>query len=138
MKKRRPISRRERPVGRPQRTRPAVLWIQQRDGEEIKRLLVSLQAPLVQCASASEALAVAREVPLACAIAPLELPDMAAQTLIESLRQAAPGLAVILIAENPAVPEAVTAMKSGAHAVIDSRLLSTGLLVHIAPLLRSA
>jgi DNA-binding NtrC family response regulator len=66
----------------------------------------------------------------------LDLPDMGARTLIESLRQVAPGLAVILIADNPAVSEAVTAMKTGAHAVIDSRLLSTGLLLHIAPLLR--
>jgi hypothetical protein len=28
-------------------------------------------------------------------------------------------------------------MRSGAHAVIDSRILSTGLMLHLAPLLRA-
>jgi DNA-binding NtrC family response regulator len=113
------------------------LWIQQRDGEEIRRLLSTLQAPVRQCASGQEAVELARATPLACAIAPLEMPDMGPGTLIESLQEVAPGLAVIFIADNPAVSEAVTAMKTGAHAVIDSRILSSGLLVHVAPLLRS-
>jgi len=40
------------------------------------------------------------------------------------------------VVDNPAVSEAVDVMRSGAHAVIDSRILSAGLMVHVAPLLR--
>ena len=118
--------------------RPAVLCVQQRNGDEIKRLLRALRAPLRLCASGLEAIDAARAgSPLTCAIAPLQMPDMGANTLIESLREIAPGLAVIIIVDNPAVSEAVAVMKSGAHAVVDSRILSTGLLRHLAPLLRN-
>ena len=115
---------------------PAVLCVQQRDSEEIKRLVLALQAPLRHCSCGREAIGVARVRPLSCVVAPLLMPDMGAKTLIEALREVAPGLAVIVIVDNPAVSEAVTVMRGGAHAVVDSSILSTGLLLHLAPLLR--
>lgn len=116
--------------------RPPVLCVQYRDGTEIERLLLALETPLTHCTSGQEAIDIARGGPLSCIIAPLELPDMSASTLIESLRAVAPGLAVIVIVDNPAVSEAVTVMRCGAHAVVDSRVLSTGLFHHLVPLLR--
>ena len=75
--------------------------------------------------------------PLSCAIVPLQMPDMDASALIGAVHELAPGLAVFVVVDNPAVSEAVLVMRSGAHAVIDSRILSTGLMVHVAPLLRA-
>ena len=114
-----------------------VLCVQQRDDAEIRRLVLALQAPVSSCASGGEALQVARARPLACVIVPLVMSDMPARALIEALRKVAPGLAVIVVVDNPAVSEAVTVMRSGAHAVVDSGILSSGLLLHLAPLLRS-
>ncbi len=115
---------------------PAVLCVQQRDSEEIRRVLAALQAPLRECADGRAAIEAARAVPLICAIVPLAMPDMGASALIDALHAVAPGLAVFVTADNPAVSEAVAVMRSGAHAVIDNRILSTGLMVHLAPLLR--
>lgn len=116
---------------------PAVLCVQQRDSEEIRRVLAALQAPVRECADGQGAIAVARTIPLCCAIVPLLMPDVGARALIGSLHAAAPGLAVFVVVDSPAISEAVAVMQSGAHAVIDSRILSTGLMVHLAPLLRS-
>ena len=100
-------------------------------------MLVAFQAPVRECADGQGAIGAARTVPLCCAIVPLLMPDMGASALIGSLHAAAPGLAVFVVVDNPAISEAVAVMRSGAHAVIDSRILSTGLMVHLAPLLRS-
>lgn len=116
---------------------PTVLCVEQKQDAEIRRLLLALQAQVRVCKSGAEALAVARIQPLACILAPLELPDMSARTLIETLRTAAPGLALIVIVDNPAVSEAVTVMRCGAHAVVDGKHLNSGLLQHLAPLLRN-
>ena len=105
---------------------PAVLCVQQRDGEEIRRVLAALHAPIRECADGRAAIAAARSGPLSCAVAPLQMPDMDASALIGALRDVAPGLAVFVVVDNPAVSEAVLVMRSGAHAVIDSRILSTG------------
>ena len=115
---------------------PVVLCVRQRDSAEILRVLAALQAPVRECADGADAVALARRAPLACAIVPLAMPDMAASALIGALHAAAPGLAVFVVVDNPAVSEAVDVMRSGAHAVIDSRILSAGLMVHVAPLLR--
>lgn len=115
---------------------PVVLCVQQPDGDEIKRLVRALQGPSADCRYGCEAIEAARARPVSCVIAPLKMPDMSANALIEALREVAPGLPVIVIVDNPAVSEAVTVMRGGAHAVVDSRILSTGLLVHLAPLLR--
>jgi DNA-binding NtrC family response regulator len=115
---------------------PSVLCVQQRDSDEIRRVLAALQAPMRECADGRAAIAAARDGPLSCAIVPLQMPDMGASALIDTLHEVAPGLAVFVVVDNPAVSEAVTVMRSGAHAVIDSRILSTGLLLHLAPLLR--
>ncbi len=115
-----------------------MLCVQQRDDAEIRRLVLALQARLQYCKSGGEALEMAGSRSLACIIAPLEMPDMSARALIERLHAAAPGLAVIVVVDNPAVSEAVAVMRSGAHAVVDGRVLSSGLLPHLAPLLRSA
>ena len=127
---------RQAPAG-PAASQPLVLCVQQPNAADIRRLVLALRAPLRFCGSGGEALELARARPLSCIIAPLTMPDMTARTLIETLREVAPGLAVIVIVDNPAVSEAVTVMRSGAHAVVDSRILSSGLLLHLAPLLRS-
>jgi DNA-binding NtrC family response regulator len=112
-----------------------VLCVQHREHAEIERLLAALDTPLKHCVTGHEAIGIARAMALSCVITPLQLPDMSAATLIESLHDAARGLAVIVIVDNPAVSEAVTVMRCGAHAVVDSRILSTGLFHHLAPLL---
>ena len=60
---------------------------------------------------------------------------MSATALIPALRSAAPGLAVIVVLDHPEVSEAVSVMQAGAWAVVDSKVLSTGLFHHVAPLL---
>jgi DNA-binding NtrC family response regulator len=115
--------------------RAPVLCIQHQEHAEIERLLAALDTPLKHCVSGHEAIRIARAMALSCVITPLHLPDMSAATLIESLHDAARGLAVIVIVDNPAVSEAVTVMRCGAHAVVDSRILSTGLFHHLVPLL---
>ena len=125
------------PTGGATAGRPAVLCVQQPDSEEIRRVLEALHAPIRDCADGRAAIEAARTGPLSCAIIPLQAPDMVTSTLIAALHAVAPGLAVFVIVDNPAVSEAVAVMRSGAHAVIDSRILSTGLMVHVAPLLRS-
>ena len=116
---------------------PAVLCVQQRDSEEIRRVLAALHAPIRECADGHAAIVEARSDPLSCAVVPLQMSDMDASALIGALHEVAPGLAVFVVVDNPAVSEAVLVMRSGAHAVIDSRILSTGLMVHLAPLLRA-
>lgn len=116
---------------------PEVLYLQPQPGEgEVDRLLHALGAQVTRCALGREAVGIAAARPLACVLAPARLADMSATTLIDSLRHTAPGLKVIVIVDNPAVSEAVEAMQFGAHAVIDSRRLGTGLYAHVAPLLR--
>jgi DNA-binding NtrC family response regulator len=115
-----------------------VLYVQPLAGGEVERLLDAMQAPFKQCAGGKEAVTIAASRPLSCVLTPLQLADMSATKLIDALQQAAPGLKVIVIADNPAVSEAVAVMQAGAHAVVDSRRLSTGLYHHVAPLLRGA
>jgi DNA-binding NtrC family response regulator len=114
---------------------PAVVYVQDRGGTEVERMLRALAAPVIRCSSGREAIAIARVRPLACVVASLLLADMSATALIPALRQVAPGLAVIVILDNPEVNEAVAVMQAGAHAVVDSQVLSTGLFHHISPLL---
>jgi DNA-binding NtrC family response regulator len=119
-------------------TRPAVLYVQDRGGTEVERMLRALSAPVIRCASGREAIMIARMRPLACVVASLLIADMSATALIPALRNVAPGIAVIVILDNPEVNEAVAVMQAGAHAVVDSQVLSTGLFHHIAPLLDHA
>lgn len=116
---------------------PVVLCVEQKHDAEIQRLLIALQATARFCKTGGEALAMARAQPLACIIAPLEMPDMTARALIDTLRTTAPGLALIVTVDSPAVSDAVTVMRSGAHAVVDGANLNSGLLQHLAPLLRN-
>jgi len=102
----------------------------------VDRLLRAMGAQVTHCALGREALGIAASRSLSCVLAPVRMADMSATTLIESLQHAAPGLKVIVIVDNPAISEAVEAMQFGAHAVVDSRRLSTGLYAHLAPLLR--
>jgi CheY-like chemotaxis protein len=124
------------PVGRNGQA-SVVLCVEQKYDAEIQRLLIALQATARFCRTGGEALAMARAQPLACIITPLEMPDMTARALIDTLRTTAPGLPLIVVVDNPAVSEAVTVMRSGAHAVVDGGKLSSGLLLHLAPLLRN-
>ena len=123
-------------TAKPLSAAPALLCVQPRDVAEVERLLHVMQTPSRRCASGSEIIAQAQAGPLSCVIAAVRLPDMSASALIDALAKAAPGLAVIVVADNLAVSDAVSVMHSGAHAVIDSRTLSTGLLHHLTPLLR--
>jgi DNA-binding NtrC family response regulator len=115
--------------------RPAVLCVRQRSDTELERLLGVLRAPINYCATGSEAIAIARTGLLICVITPLWLPDMRAARLIDELQRVAPGLAVIVIVDGPGVNDAVEVMRHGAHAVIDSRTLHSGLLQQVAPLI---
>ena len=115
--------------------RPAVLCLRQSDEIEIGQLLSVLRSPVYYCASGREALVIARDGALSCVITPLQLPDTSAAKLIRALHRVAPGLAVIVIADSPGISVAVEVMRRGAHAVIDSRTLNSGLLHHVAPLI---
>lgn len=117
-------------------TRPAVLCVQQRDSAKIRSVLSALQAPVLDCRDGAAAIAAAGGKTLSCAIAPLAMPDMPAGTLIAGLHAVAPGLAVLIVVDGPAIADTVALMRAGAHAVIDGAVVSTGLMVHLAPLLR--
>jgi FixJ family two-component response regulator len=111
-----------------------VLCLRQRDEVEIGQLLGVLRAPIYYCAGGREAIAIARDGALSCVITPLRLPDTGAAKLIRSLHRVAPGLAVIVIVDSPGISVAVEVMRRGAHAVIDSRKLGSGLLHQVVPL----
>jgi DNA-binding NtrC family response regulator len=117
------------------RATPVVLYVDEREDTEAERLLRAIAPNLIRCASGREAVAIVRIRPVACVVATLLLADMSATALIPALRGAAPGLAVIVVLDRPEVREAVSVMQAGAWAVVDSKVLSTGLLHHIAPLL---
>jgi DNA-binding NtrC family response regulator len=127
-----------RPAHGPGRVVPPVLYVQDPGETEVERLLQAMQAPMQRCTTGREAIEIARNQPLSCIIATLLLRDMSATAMIGALRQVAPGLAVIVIVDNPAVSEAVAVMQAGAHAVVDSRVLSTGLFHNVSSLLREA
>jgi two-component system response regulator FixJ len=106
---------------------PHVLLVQERAGSVIEQLLRGMPAPLRRCASARTAIDCATTQPLSCVVTTLTLPDMSAKAMISALRRVAPGVAIIVLVDNPVVGEAAGVMKAGAHAVIDSRLIGTGL-----------
>jgi len=110
--------------------------MQQRDSGPIMHVLSALQATACECADGASAIAMTRTAPMSCAIVPAQMPDMTASRLIAELHAAAPGLAVLVVADSPAISDTVAFMRAGAHAVIDSRILSAGLMVYLAPLLR--
>ncbi len=115
-----------------------VLYVDERTGTEAERLLRALAPNLVRCASGREAIDIVRTRAVACVVATLLLADMSATALIPALRGAAPGLAVIVVLDQPEVSEAVSVMQAGAWAVVDSKVLSTGLYHHVAPLLEAS
>jgi len=117
------------------RLAPVLLYVDERDGTEAERLLRAMAPNLVRCASGREAIDIVRTRAVACVVATLLLSDMSATALIPALRSAAPGLAVIVVLDHPEVSEAVSVMQAGAWAVVDSKVLSTGLFHHVAPLL---
>jgi len=115
-----------------------VLYLRDGAVDEVERLLHAMKARVDRCATGSAAVERVRERSYRCVITPLQLPDMDAYALIGALREIAPGLKAIVILDTPGVSEAVAVMHAGAHAVVDSRLLSTGLYHNVAPLLRDA
>jgi DNA-binding NtrC family response regulator len=114
-----------------------VLYLQRPSDGEVERLLRAMGAQVTHCTQGREALVIAASRALSCVLSPVQLTDMNATSLIDAMAHAAPGLKVIVIVDNPAVSEAVGVMQIGAHAVVDSRRLSTGLYYHVAPLLRA-
>jgi two-component system response regulator FixJ len=110
-----------------------ILCVLERSGSVVERLLRAMHAPVQRCASGQAAVEIARAQPLACVIATLHMQDMNAQTLVAALRRAAPGLAIVILVDKPAAAEAGAIMRAGAHAVIDSRVLGTGLLQMLLP-----
>ncbi len=104
---------------------------------EIERLLTAMRVPWEACGPGSDTLeAVRREA--ACLIAPCGKGRESARSLIEAVHRIAPGLAVIVVIDNPDVADTVAAMRGGAHAVIEGSALATGLLHQVSPLLQSA
>lgn len=102
----------------------------------IRRQLMLINAQTEVCASGSAALELATDDRFCCVIAPAVLPDMTAITLIKSMQQAAPGMPVVIVVEETDVADAVRVMQAGAHAVIESLSLGSGLLQYVAPLTR--
>ena len=103
---------------------------------EIERLLTTMRIPWEPCApGVGTAEAVRREA--ACLIAPFAPNDDGARALIETVHRIAPGLAVIVVIDDPDVAATVAAMRLGAHAVIEGKALAAGLLHQVAPLLQN-
>jgi len=125
------------PDNRPGESRsgPVVLYVDERIGTDAERLLRAMAPNLIRCGSGREAIEIVRSRAVACVVATLLLADMSATALIPALRSSAPGLAVIVVLDRPEVSEAVSVMQAGAWAVVDSKVLSTGLFHHVAPLL---
>jgi len=96
-----------------------------------------MRLPWEACAPGADTLAAARRDP-ACLITPCGRAADGAEALIEAVHRVAPGLAVIVVIDNPDVAATVAAMRLGAHAVIDGRALATGLLHQVTPLLPSS
>jgi len=117
------------------RAAPVILYVDEREDTEAERLLKAIEPNLIRCASGREAVSIVRSRAVACVVATLLLADMSATALIPALRSAAPGLAVIVVLDRPEVSEAVGVMQAGAWAVVDSKVLSTGLFHHVAPLI---
>ena len=105
--------------------------------DRIERQLAAMQIGVVRCPTAAEALARAQRDHSRCAIVPTALTDMSAVDLLSRGRESAPELAIVVVIDHPDVASAVQVMKSGAHAVIDSHALGSGLQQHVAPLVRA-
>jgi DNA-binding NtrC family response regulator len=104
---------------------------------EIERLLTAMRVSWETCGPGRDTLdAVRREA--ACLIAHCGNGKEIPGSLIEAVHQVAPGLAVIVVIDNPDVADTVAAMRGGAHAVIEGGALATGLLHQVSPLLQSA
>lgn len=115
-----------------------ILYVDERADTDAERLLRAMAPNLIRCASGREAIDIVRTRSVACVVATLLLADMSATALIPVLRSMAPGLAVIVVLDRPEVSEAVSVMQAGAWAVVDSKVLSTGLYHHVAPLLEAS
>ena len=102
----------------------------------IRRQLMLMNAQTEVCASGNAALELATDDRFCCVITPAVLPDMTAITLIKSMQRAAPGMPVVVVVEETDVADAVRVMQAGAHAVIESLSLGSGLLQYVAPLTR--
>ncbi|MCC7463645.1 MAG: hypothetical protein IT480_14425 [Gammaproteobacteria bacterium] len=104
---------------------------------EIQRLLTAMRVNWEACGPGNDTLnAVRREA--ACLIAHCGQGKEIPVSLINAVHQIAPGLAVIVVIDNPDVADTVAAMRGGAHAVIEGGALATGLLHQVSPLLQSA
>ena len=103
---------------------------------EIERLLTAMRVCWRACAPGADTLEAVRH-EAACLIAPCGKGKESPQSLIEAVHQIAPGLAVIVVIDNPDVADTVAAMRGGAHAVIEGSALATGLLHQVSPLLQS-
>jgi DNA-binding NtrC family response regulator len=104
---------------------------------EIERLLTAMRVTWEACAPGAGTLEAVRR-DAACLITPFGNSKDGARSLIEAVHRVAPGLAVIVVLDNPDVAATVAAMRSGAHAVIEGGALATGLLHQVAPLLQSS
>lgn len=102
----------------------------------IRRQLLLMRAATETCASGEAALALAAD-DFCCVITPATLSDMSAITLIQSMQRAVPGMPVVVVVEEADVADAVRVMQAGAHAVIESLSLGSGLLQYVAPLTRA-
>jgi DNA-binding NtrC family response regulator len=102
----------------------------------IRRQLLLMHAATETCSSGAAALELAADDSFCCVITPATLSDMSAITLIQSMQRAVPGMPVVVVVEETDVADAVRVMQAGAHAVIESLSLGSGLLQYVAPLTR--
>lgn len=102
----------------------------------IRRQLLLMRAPIETCSSGEAAVELAADDSVCCVITPATLSDMSAIALIKSMQRAVPGMPVVVVVEETDVADAVRVMQAGAHAVIESRSLGSGLLQYVAPLTR--
>lgn len=102
----------------------------------IRRQLQALNTQTETCTSGSAALELAADERIVCVIVPPMLPDMSAPALIKSMHEAVPGMPVVVVFEHSDIAETVRVMQAGAHAVIESLSLSSGLTQYVAPLTR--
>jgi len=103
---------------------------------EIERLLTAMRVSWEACTPGAGMLEAVRH-EAACLIISFGNGGDGAQKLIEDVHRVAPGLAVIVVIDNPDVAATVAAMRLGAHAVIEGGALATGLLHQVTPLLQS-
>jgi two-component system, LuxR family, response regulator FixJ len=102
------------------------------------KTLGEMGAPLVQFGTAADVLAATPPNSTGCAVIEHPLPDMTGCEIVERLSLAAPGLAVVVVAQAPTVSEAVSVMRKGAVDVLEWPVSDSALLGAVSDALKVA